>query len=99
MAATETAVVVSDRERRAILDRDLVAVASRGYRMESRSEFQATVVRGKPPSHVLHLLLSLVTLGLWLIVWALVALGPGEERFVLVVDERGHLTGTRVRSV
>lgn len=85
--------------RRAILDRELVAVASRGYRMESRSEFQATVVRGKPTSHILHLLLALVTLGLWLIVWALVALGPGEERFVLVVDERGHVTGTRVRSV
>jgi len=90
---------MSTEDRRAILDRELVAIATRGYRVETRSEFQATVVRGSRPSHVLHLILSLVTLGIWLIVWALVALGPGEERFVLVVDERGHVTGTRVRSV
>lgn len=95
--AVAAASTVSDQERRAVLDRELVAVASRGYRVETRSEFQATVVRGKPPSHILHLLLSLVTLGLWLVVWALVAMGPGEERFVVSVDERGYVTGTRVR--
>ena len=35
------------------------------------------------PNHILHLLLSVVTLGLWLIVWLLI--GAGEKKAICTV--------------
>ena len=49
-------------------------ILNEGYRVESESEFQAVLVTGKKTNHLLHLILSIVTLGLWLIVWAVIAL-------------------------
>ena len=34
------------------------------------------LVRGATPNHILHLLLTLVTCGLWLIVWVLLSIAP-----------------------
>jgi len=42
------------------------------YLMAKRNDYQT--------SHVLHFLLSLVTVGLWLPVWGLVTLSNGIER-------------------
>ena len=43
--------------------------AAKGYRIESRSDYQATIVKGHRPNHILHLILSIITLGnSWLIV-------------------------------
>ena len=80
---------VSDAQRREVLDAQVSKAISRGYRVESRSDFQAVVVKGQRPNHVLHLILSLVTLGIWLIVWLLVAIFAGEKRKVIRVDESG----------
>lgn len=54
-----------------------------GWRVESQSARQAVMVKGKRPNHLLHLILSVLTLGLWLIVWLVVALAAGEKRRVL----------------
>ena len=70
-------------------------VSSYGYRVESQSEFQAIIVRGKKPNHVLHLLLSIITAGLWLIVWIIVAIGGGERRRVISVDDVGTVQVTK----
>jgi hypothetical protein len=40
--------------------------------ISKRSDYQ--------PSHVLHLLLSLITFGIWLPVWLLVAISHSNER-------------------
>ena len=50
-----------------------------GQRLESRSDFQAVLVEGHRVNHVLHLLLSLVTFGLWFIVWVSLAVVGGGE--------------------
>lgn len=34
-----------------------------------------TMVTGTKPNHVLHLVLSILTAGIWLIVWLLVSIG------------------------
>jgi hypothetical protein len=45
---------------------------------------------GQRPNHILHLILTLITLGIWGIVWiAIVALG-GEKRGVIEIDEYGN---------
>lgn len=44
------------------------------------------------PNHVLHLLLTLVTFGLWAIVWVVLAIDSRPERRHLVsVDEAGRV--------
>jgi hypothetical protein len=68
------------------------AVAGRvatGYRVESQTDMQAVLVKGKKPNHILHLILTLVTAGLWLLVWIPLAIFGGEKRTVLTVDDYG----------
>lgn len=56
---------------------------SQGWRVESQGESQAVVVKGHRPNHILHLLLTVLTLGLWAIVWIIVAITSKEQRRVL----------------
>ena len=39
-----------------------------------------TLLRRKRPNHVLHLLLTIITAGIWLIVWILVSIQIGGWR-------------------
>lgn len=73
-------------------------VLNEGYRVESESQFEAVLVTGKKTNHVLHLILSIITLGLWLIPWALIALVGGEQRRLQWVDESGQVLGQNIRS-
>ncbi len=61
-----------------------------GARVESQSDYQAFLIKGKRPNHILHLILSLVTVGLWVPVWILVAIIGGEKRQSASVDEWGN---------
>lgn len=54
-----------------------------GWRVESRTEHQVVLVKGHRPNHLLHFLLTLFTLGLWVVVWICVAVFGGEKRKVL----------------
>jgi hypothetical protein len=78
-------------ERRATLDRSLQFHGAKGWRIETRSEFQATIAKGKELNHVLHLILTLVTVGLWGIVWIALAIFGGQKRRMISVDEYGNL--------
>ena len=83
-------------ERKQILSRQIGSLLTQGRRVESQSDFQAVLLRGHAVNHVLHLIITLVTLGLWVIVWiALVALG-GEKRELVQVDEWGNPTIARL---
>ena len=50
------------------------------------------LVRGRRPNHLLHLVLSVITFGIWLFVWLGIAAFGGESRFRLSVDEYGKVT-------
>jgi CTP-dependent riboflavin kinase len=69
----------------------------RGARLESRTLVSAVVVTGRPVNHVLHLILTILTSGLWIVVWGLMALGAGEQRFYLSIDPYGQVRKDRVR--
>jgi len=51
------------------------------------------VVTGKPTNHILHLLLSIFTLGLWIPVWIILAIVGGEKRRIIAVDDFGQVLG------
>ncbi len=78
-------------ERKAILDSTLQVWGARGWRIENRSDFQATVAKGKEVSHLLHLFLTLITLGIWLIFWLVLGVAGGVRRRLVTVDEFGNV--------
>lgn len=78
--------------RRELLDHEVVRkIGIYKGRLAHQTDVEAVIITGKPVNHVLHLLLSVLTLGLWLLVWPFVAIGGGERRVVLRVDEQGEV--------
>jgi hypothetical protein len=63
-------------ERKEALGRAVQRQVSLGARVESQADYQAVLVTGHRPDHLLHL----VTLGLW----------GGEHRTAVSVDESGN---------
>ena len=63
--------------------------------MEWQGEFQAVLVFGRRPNHLLHWILTLVTFGFWGLIWIAIALGGGEKKEIIKVDEWGHVSVTR----
>lgn len=80
-----------NEDRKARLAQAVANEVAGGRRVESHSDFQAVVVEGKPVNHVLHLILTLVTCGLWGFVWLVLALMGGEKRYVLSIDAYGNV--------
>lgn len=80
----------SPEERKAALAQAIAAGVRAGYRVEWQDDFQVVLVRGRRPNHILHLLLTVFTLGFWAIVWIIVAIAGGEKREVVAVDELGR---------
>ena len=83
-------------ERRAILDRTLQRYGASGWRIESRSDFQATIAKGKEVSHLLHLFLALITVGIWLIFWLGLGMVGGVKRRMITIDEFGNVVDQKL---
>ena len=89
-------VTKSGDERKSILDRTLADRGAQGWRIETRSDFQATIATGNRINHVLHLILTIVTLGLWAIVWIILAIAGGIKRHMITVDEYGNIVERKI---
>lgn len=81
----------TDPERRALLANTLQGQVANGARIESQSDFQAVVVRGHRVNHLLHFLIGLLTLGIWWLVWIMIAITGGEKRQMVTVDQFGNV--------
>lgn len=64
---------------------------TRGWRVESQTNYSAVLVAGQRPNHILHALLSFFTCGMWLPIWLVVAVSTREYRMVLTVDQWGNV--------
>jgi hypothetical protein len=62
-----------------------------GYRIESQSDDQAVLVKGKGVNHTLHLILSLITCGVWALVWLIMYFVAKPKRVILTLDEFGNV--------
>ena len=82
---------ISSEERRAILARVVASDVASGGRVESQTSYQAVIVKGHRPNHILHLILTIATLGFWAIVWIALAIFGGEKRRTITVDEYGQV--------
>jgi hypothetical protein len=80
----------SPEQRKELLARAVANQVRQGARVESQTDYQAVLVTGKPVNHILHLILTIVTIGLWALVWIILAFIGGEKRMVIDVDEYGN---------
>lgn len=88
----------TSEERQEILAGAVNNAVRDGYRVESQTAHQAIVVKGRRPNHLLHLILSLLTLGLWMLfVWLPVVVFGGERRRVITVDTFGNVQTAKGR--
>ena len=92
MDSTLETLTVSAEKRKSSLAQAIANQVRQGWSMESQSDFQAVLVKhGTKTNHLLHLILTLLTLGLWVFVWIGVALFKKREKhLVITVDEFGN---------
>jgi hypothetical protein len=69
-------------------------VARRQGRVAFLGESTAVVVTGRPVNHLLHLVATIITGGLWLLPWAVITVTGGERSQRLTVDDAGKVTST-----
>lgn len=84
------------QERKELLARTIQGQVASGGRIESQSDFQAVIVKGKPVNNVLQLILTIVTIGFWGIVWLALLLFGGEKRSMVTVDEFGNVSVQKI---
>ena len=69
------------------------AVAEYVAKTKGRVVFQAddrvVVITGHPVNNILHLLLTIITGGLWIFVWIFASASGGEDSHILTVDDTG----------
>jgi len=85
--------IVSADERKSRLSLAVRQEVAAGGRVESQADFAAIVRYDKRVNHVLHLILTLVTAGLWVIVWIILAIvaASGRKAISLTVDDYGQV--------
>lgn len=90
--ATVSPTVLTAEQKAEILSREINGMASKGWHLVSQTSSQASFEKGKNTSHGLHIFLSIITLGLWLIVWLLLAIFAGRKTCLINVDDYGNIT-------
>lgn len=84
---------VTSEERKSRIALAVRQEVAAGGRVESQTDYTAILRFGKPVNHILHLILTIVTAGLWLIVWIIVSIvaASGRKTVSLTVDEYGQV--------
>jgi hypothetical protein len=78
--------------RRALANAVAGECARGGWRVESQTDVNAILAKGKRVGHGLHIFLSIITAGMWLPVWGVLWYVNREQRLILNVDEYGNIT-------
>jgi hypothetical protein len=81
----------TDADRNAMLAQSVANEVRKDWRVQSQTDFQAVMEKGKRTSHGLHLFLSIVTVGLWIPVWVAVWYLNRDQNEVINVDGYGNV--------
>jgi len=82
----------SPEERKKILKDYVVKQVANGFRVEIQEDYSAVLVFGKNPNHILHLLLSIVTFGIWIFVWIMMIFFSKEKKYLFRIDDYGVIS-------
>ena len=78
-------------DARAALDRAVATELAGGAELVSQAGTNAVLTKGKKVNHILHLILSVLTAGIWLIVWAILVATNKPQRILLTVNDQGQV--------
>ena len=83
--------VMDDPKRERIFEKAITEELLAGANVVQRDRFSAVTGRQKPVGHGLHAFLTLMTLGLWSVVWIVMAISRKEIRTRISIDRWGHV--------
>jgi len=86
-----TARTVEPEERKAALARAVATEVRAGWHIQSQTDFQAVLVKGKRTSHGVHLFASIFTATLWVPVWIFMIFKNRDKHRVIDVDVYGNV--------
>jgi len=89
---TEQAAAIGPAERRAILRNHLAGRLGENAELVQLGDDTAVVVFKARPRHGIQALLSVLTFGLWLPVWLILAVALKDSRHIVQVGEDGRVT-------
>lgn len=81
------------------LDQEIHKAVAEGWTLTNRDTHNAVLSKGGKVRHVMHGIISLLTCGVWLWGWAIVAILGARQTMTLMMDERGavHRQGPKPR--
>ena len=83
--------VMDDAKRERIFEKAMTEELLQGSNVLQRDSFSAVVGRTKRVSHGLHAFLTVITLGMWSVVWIVMSVARKEIRTRLSIDRWGHV--------
>ena len=81
---------ISDSEKSNKLALAISTQVSKGWRVESQSQVQAVLVKGKSINHTLQIFLSVITAGIWLLVYVPTYIVNRRQTKIVRVDDYGN---------
>ncbi len=89
-----TTTIATTEQRADALARTVMTFTAQGWRVQSQTATQAQLVKGHRTNHILHLILTIITLGVWAIVWLAMVILGGEKHKLVSVNEYGQVVTT-----
>jgi Na+-transporting NADH:ubiquinone oxidoreductase subunit NqrC len=89
-AAAETDPAITAARKATLSDQVALRVRG-GWTVETQTDYQAVISKKKKPNHLLHLLLTIFTLGAWGIIWIYLAVTAKTARQTITVDAAGQI--------
>jgi hypothetical protein len=83
---------ITRADRTHTLEAEAGYFVAEGWRVRTITPTEATLVKGEPISHGVHIFFSIVTVGLWLLVYVPLLVFGGEKHKHISVDEHGRVT-------
>lgn len=83
--------VATPEQRRRNLANALQMDVAAGWRVESQTDESAVLVKGGVTNHTLHLILTILSCGMWGLVWLIMVVVNQRKAVVLRVDDYGNV--------
>jgi hypothetical protein len=77
--------------RRNLLQREIVKYVNQGYQVQSSTDTQVVLSKKKKIRLITHILIALLTAGIWLIVPLIQIINRKQNTIILSVDQFGNI--------
>ena len=83
--------ILSVEERQEILQREIAKLVAKGYQVQSSSATQAVLSKKKKIRLITHILIAVITFGIWLLVPLWQMINRKQNMLTVLVDEFGSV--------